>query len=73
MSRARTLNWSLLLGLTATLLSAGCADGDRAGWAEPGATESGSQPIFGGGQLATACQFPTTVLLSGCTGKPFTE
>jgi hypothetical protein len=29
--------------------------------------ESAAQPIFGG-QLAGTCQFPSTVLLSGCTG-----
>jgi hypothetical protein len=68
MSRARTRNWSLLLGLAAALLPAACTEGDRAGLAEPGASESVAQPIFGGGQLASACQFPTTVLLSGCTG-----
>src|SRR5262245_17051795 len=33
----------------------------------PAAAETAQQPITGG-QLATECQWPTTVLLNGCTG-----
>jgi hypothetical protein len=69
MNRAVAKSWSPLLESTALLgtlllLSAGCADRDRGG----GSTESSGHAIFGGGHLASTCQFPSTVLLSGCTG-----
>jgi hypothetical protein len=46
--------------LLALAVCAACA-------ADPPAIESTRQPIVGG-QTATTCQWPTTVLLSGCTG-----
>jgi hypothetical protein len=69
MNRAVTKSWSRLFDSTALLgtllvLSAGCADRDGGG----DSTESSGHAIFGGGHLATTCQFPSTVLLSGCTG-----
>lgn len=53
---------SPLLALLGVVLMAGCMEPPEAP-----AVEQTKQPIYGG-QAATACQWPTTVLLSGCTG-----
>src|SRR4051812_35558048 len=55
--------WRSSLALVAICMALGCSS-------EPGEGEplaSANAPIFGG-QLATTCQWPTTVLLNGCTG-----
>jgi hypothetical protein len=57
------MNRSTLTLIVAALGWSGACGVERS---EP-AHEITSQPIFGG-QNATACQWPTTVLLSGCTG-----